>query len=381
MNRALWLLLGLQMRGWLRSLTRRLGTVRGAVMALVGLAAFVLWLTSVFLLKRSPKYTSSEILEYGPAVLLIYCLFNVLSNTTERGVYFSPGEVNFLFPAPFGRRELLAYKIAVSFIFTLPSALFMTFVFQIYAHSFLAAFVGILLVLQFMQLFAMALNLAASAVETRLFTVGRRAAAAAAVVLAAAIAWQVGLAPGQGDVEQWLRKAIHTDVWQAVSTPLRYFFEAFLSENLWPDLAWNAVAGAGGGPGPRGAGLRPGRAVHGGVGVGQRPHLRPAPADAARRAGGGARRQGAFRLAHVAVVGRRRADLLAAVDHRHARGGTARPESGDPRRGAGGRGEHGRGKRAGCSHDPPGRRRLHDDLPDDAGALSISAATWTRWRC
>ena len=38
-----------------------------------------------------------------------------------------------------------------------------------------------------------------------------------------------------------LAKAIHTDLWQTISRPLRYFFDAFLSESLWPDLAWNAL--------------------------------------------------------------------------------------------------------------------------------------------
>ena len=241
MNRALWLLLGLQLRGWLRSLTRRLGTLRGAVMALVGLGAFLTWLVSVFLVKRDPSYTREEILQYGPALLLVYCLFNVLSNSGERGVYFSPGEVNFLFPAPFGRRELLAYKVTISFLFTLPSALFMALVFQIYAHSFVAAFVAVVLVLQFMQLFVMAVNLAASAVEARLFSAGCRAVALAGVALAALILWQAGLAPGEGGVEPWLRRAVRSDVWQAVSTPLRYFFDALLSERLWPDLAWNGL--------------------------------------------------------------------------------------------------------------------------------------------
>ena len=198
MNRALWLLLGLQMRGWLRSLTRRLATVRGAVLALVGLGAFLLWLSSVFLIKRSPSYTHDQILEYGPAALLSYCLFNALSNPGERGVYFSPGEVNFLFAAPFGRRELLAYKIAIGFVFTLPSALFMTLVLQIYAQSFLAAFIGVLLVLQFMQTFAMAVNLAASrrgnsSVHRRPKVGGRRPRSC----WPALIVWQAGLAPGE----------------------------------------------------------------------------------------------------------------------------------------------------------------------------------------
>ncbi len=241
MNRALWLLLSLQLRGWGRSLVRGLRTVKGALLAAVGLGVFLLWVGSLVLTTRTPSYTQDQIREWGPAGLIVYCLLNVLSTPGERAVYFSPGEVNFLFPAPFGRRELLGYKLALSFVFSLPTALFMTFVFQIYSHTFLAAFVGLLLIYQFMQLFVMAVNLAASAVGARLFSLSRRIAAAATAVLAAAILWQAGLAQGQGDLGGLLAKAVHTDVWQTISHPLRYFFDAFLSENLWPDLAWNAA--------------------------------------------------------------------------------------------------------------------------------------------
>jgi Putative ABC exporter len=240
-NRALWLLLGLQLRGWLRYLTRSLGTVKGALLAAVGLVVFLLWVGSIFLARPTPSYTREQIQQYGPLALLLYCLLNVLSTSGERAIYFSPGEVNFLFPAPFGRRELLAYKLALSFLFSLPTALFMTFVFQVYATSFIAAFIGLLLVYQFMMLFVTALNLAASALGARLFTFSRRAAAAAAVVLVALVVWQAGLAPGEGGVGEWVKKAVHTDVWRVASQPLSYFFDTFLSETLWPDLAWNAL--------------------------------------------------------------------------------------------------------------------------------------------
>jgi Putative ABC exporter len=240
-NRALWFLLGLQLRGWLRFGTRSLKTVKGVLLALVGLGVFALWLVSLFLTEGTPAYTREKILEYGPVGLLLYCLLNVVSTSGERAVYFSPGEVNFLFPAPFGRRELLAYKLALSFIFSLPTTLFMTFVFQIYAHSFTAAFVGLLLTFQFMQLFVIVVNLAASAAGARLFTFGRRATATALILLAGGVAWRVGLLPGRAGAADWLRAAVHTDVWQVVSQPLRYYFDAFLSENLWPDLAWNGL--------------------------------------------------------------------------------------------------------------------------------------------
>jgi hypothetical protein len=240
-NRALWFLLGLQLRGWLRFGTRSLKSVKGALLALVGLGVFALWLVSLFLTEGTPAYTREKILEYGPVGLLLYCLLNVVSTSGERAVYFSPGEVNFLFPAPFGRRELLAYKLVLSFIFSLPTTLFMTFVFQIYAHSFTAAFLGLLLTFQFMQLFVIVVNLAASGVGARLFTFGRRAAAAALILLAGGVAWRVGLLPGRAGAAEWLRAAVHTDVWQAISQPLRYFFDAFLSEKVWPDLVWNGL--------------------------------------------------------------------------------------------------------------------------------------------
>jgi hypothetical protein len=240
-SRALWLLLGLQLRGWLRNMVRSLRTVKGALLAAVGLAVFSIWFGSLVLSTRSPSYTQDQIREWGPAGLLLYCLLNVLSTSGERAVYFSPGEVSFLFTGPFGRRELLAYKLMLGFVFGLPTALFMTFVFQIYAHSFLAAFVGLLLTYQFMNLFATALNLAVSGFGARLFSAGRRALAAAAVALIAVIAWQAGLLSNAGNAGDWLDRAVHTDVWRAASLPLRYFFDAFLSERLWPDLAWNAA--------------------------------------------------------------------------------------------------------------------------------------------
>jgi hypothetical protein len=239
-SRALWLLLGLQLRGWLRGVTRRLGTVKGALLAAVGLMVFMVWLASLVVTTRTPEYAQENIREWGPAALLLYCLLNVLSTSGDRAVYFSPGEVNFLFPAPFGRRELLAYKLALSFVFSLPTTLFMTVVFQIYAHSLVAAFVGLLLTYQFMQLFVTAVNLAASAVGARFFSLGRKAAAVGAVLLIGVIAWQAGLVPAQGGVAEWLTAAVHTEIWQTVSQPLRWFLDAFLSERLWPDLAWNA---------------------------------------------------------------------------------------------------------------------------------------------
>src|SRR6476660_8693647 len=50
----------------------------------------------------------------GPLILLLFLLLSVVSNWGEAAIYFPPAEVDFLFSAPFGRRELLLYKLTQS---------------------------------------------------------------------------------------------------------------------------------------------------------------------------------------------------------------------------------------------------------------------------
>ena len=38
-------------------------------------------------------------------------VLTVIAAVSERGLYFSPAEIGFLFPAPVGRRELLLYNL------------------------------------------------------------------------------------------------------------------------------------------------------------------------------------------------------------------------------------------------------------------------------
>src|SRR5262249_45993353 len=132
MDSALWLLIRLQVRGWLRSLWRSLRSPRGLVLALLGLFFFIPWLMLVAA-ERDGALPEQQVRNGGPGILLVYCLMNVLLSAGEKTVYFSPAEVTFLFTAPFRRRRLLAYKVALTLIFTLPGTLFLTAVFRVHA--------------------------------------------------------------------------------------------------------------------------------------------------------------------------------------------------------------------------------------------------------
>jgi hypothetical protein len=233
-------LIGLQLRGWVRYLGRNLRTVRGAVTALIGGGFFALWLTAVLL---SPggggaRVDPDALRRFGPAFLLFYCLMNVFVSTGERAIYFAPGEVNFLFAGPFGRREILAYKVILTFLVSIPSTLVFAAIVRVHATWFLAAYVALLLAILFQQLFGMAVNLIATSVGARAYSRGRRLLLGVLLTLAAVTVFQSGV------IRQWpprdlIESAAATPVWQVISTPLRWFFDAFLAER-WPDLLLNA---------------------------------------------------------------------------------------------------------------------------------------------
>src|SRR5712692_10068425 len=104
-------------------------SAQGVLLALLGLFIFIPWLMLI-VAPRQEGLAPDKILTGGPAILIGYCLLNVVLSGGERAVYFSPAEVTFLFTAPFTRRQLLGYKVAVSLLFNLPTTLFLALVFR-----------------------------------------------------------------------------------------------------------------------------------------------------------------------------------------------------------------------------------------------------------
>jgi hypothetical protein len=237
MSRALWLLLWLQMRGWLRYISRSLRTVRGALLAAVGGGVFAVWLLAVLVAPAEAGGLKPEdVRRYGPALLVLYCIVNVVFSSHERAVYFTPAEVQFLFPGPFGRRERLGYKILLTILVSVPATLFMGAVLRVRHGWAPAVLLGLLLTSVFMQLFSMALGLLANAAGEQLYGRGRKLAAALVVVLAAVILVQARGPGASWDLRQLGEEAFRTDAWRIVSSPLRSFFDVMLAHRFDVDV-------------------------------------------------------------------------------------------------------------------------------------------------
>ncbi len=245
MDPALGKLLRLRFRGRLRQILRGLKTPRGAVFFAIGVIIFVMWIgpTVAMAAFHRPNFDPQTVRTMIPLALLGLCLLNVLASAQQKGIAFSEAEIDVLFAGPFTRRELLLYKISVGMAGAVFAAFFFSLVFAQYARFWLAAFVGCLVTILFMQLFSTALVLIGQTVAEHAYTRARRIA----LLLVAGLAG-IGLAEaarswtGQGVVD-FAVGFRHSWAGIVLLAPVEVFGRTILAGTLLPELVgWGALA-------------------------------------------------------------------------------------------------------------------------------------------
>ena len=104
---ALWKLYRLRIRGTIRSMAGKLKSVRGAVLAVFTLLVLGMMLgpnlVTAFKIRHDGVMGQSadSFRELIPVAMLLYVVLSAVTSLGERAIYFSPSDVDFLFPAPF----------------------------------------------------------------------------------------------------------------------------------------------------------------------------------------------------------------------------------------------------------------------------------------
>jgi hypothetical protein len=253
MDRALWFLLWLRFRGWLRRLGRDLYTVKGALLALLGalflMPCLALWIFSA--LSRTQQAAGPEmpaaLSHYLPLALLGFTVLTLLSSAGERGVLaFTPAEVTFLFTGPFSRRQLLAYKIIAVFLSSLVMAVFFLVwmaTLPIYSLRPGFAYLAIVLFLLFTQLLTIAIGLVAGTIGVQAYNRRRKLILVGLAILSLAALVEIG-----GDLfrlprSELIERVEQTPLLYAVLEPFRWFARAFGATQFWPDFArWGGLS-------------------------------------------------------------------------------------------------------------------------------------------
>ena len=255
MHPALTTLLRLRWGGASRRIGRNLKTFRGAFLFAFGLIMVSRWLGPVIYFSLGVEDASvlepvARIREvvYGlaPLSLLAMTLFNATFSVDQKGIQFSPSEVDFLFSGPFTRRQLLAYKL----LSTLPGLLLVAAMLSVFGRPFvgmwLSGFVAFLLVFMFMQLFATVFFLIGLTSDRLAFTRGRKIALGIVLALAALGLVQALLAVRPNDLSEALdvlTRFQESAAGTVVTAPFIVFVRAYSAETVFPDLVgWGTIA-------------------------------------------------------------------------------------------------------------------------------------------
>jgi hypothetical protein len=239
---ALYKLMRLQGRGMLRRMVRGMGSPRGSVFFGVGLLIFALWLLSIGMAVNQPRPALAHVRVVAPIILLGVCLLSALTSVGERAIAFTPGEVDFLFPGPFGRRQLLVYKLTKSTIANLLTALIMSIALRRYATLWVACYVGVFLSLLFIQFASTSLLLLAQSVTEQAFSRGRKwALAGIALLIVLGLRGIVGI--GSLDFPALAEQFAATETGKVLLAPFNIYGRAITAERVFPDLIeWAAGA-------------------------------------------------------------------------------------------------------------------------------------------
>jgi putative ABC exporter len=175
---ALPLLIKTQYMSKIRRALRSLKTLRGVMYFLVGLFVFTLWIGPSILMAftdtKSKDIVAPYISAFLPFLLLIITLLALTSATISKAINFTAGELEFLFPGPFKRRDLVIYKIITSVMGIIFVALFISCFFMRFTNLYIACYLGILFTLLFLHFFSMAVAFISLIISKHAYTPSRK---------------------------------------------------------------------------------------------------------------------------------------------------------------------------------------------------------------
>ena len=240
MTQPLLKLLQLQSRAAIRRLARGLRTVRGALLAAVALGMVLLWLVPALVAGASaPPVDPAHVRDFGPLVLLALAVTSAVS-AGDKAIAFTPAEVNFLFVAPFTRRQLLLYKLSKAAAGSLVMALALSLATRRFSPFWPAAFTGALLALLFVNLCTTGAGLLRKSAGLRAWTPLRQVAASVLVLaLAGVVAAAVVRNPHLVSTAGHLARAPAVRV---ALLPLAPFTRAYAAADALDLLTWGAAA-------------------------------------------------------------------------------------------------------------------------------------------
>ena len=243
MDPALSLLWRLKLKAFFRRWGRNLRKPKGILLTFVGLLVFAPWMLSIALApKEVMGWDPEKVRRFGPLVLLAYAALTLAFSSGDKVLLFTPAEIDFLFPGPFTRRGLLAYKLGGAIFNVMFSSLFLLLAFLRSSKSPVSAYLAIATALLFFNLMAIAVGLASNTVAAFATSVRRRAVVVGVIALAVGAIWSAGRETFSLPLPEALARLQSSPVVRAATIPFRPFVEVYAARGVSAGmLGWTAI--------------------------------------------------------------------------------------------------------------------------------------------
>ena len=242
MNRVLLKLYWMTVKAALRGLVRKFATVRGAILSVLTLGFFAVMLVQFLLMivirSRVPFASSDRsnlLVDLLPLGMLAYFLLGITPSLGERAIHFSASEIDFLFPAPFTRRQLLAFFVLRGLVGKLGLAILVAVSISFLVPSLLCAIVGIFLAIVFLHGATIAAQLVQQTISTQLYSRTRRI-----LVIIVVVAVGIGIAramPGGADTWSRLTEFRASTTVRLITAPFDVFSRVIVAPDSPPSTS------------------------------------------------------------------------------------------------------------------------------------------------
>lgn len=244
MHPALAKLIYMRLYGWARYFVLGLRTPKKAIFTIVAFIFLCLWLGPQLVMTFwAPEEIAFDIQPFIPLGLLLITGIQLFTSANERAVMFHQNEIDFLFPAPFTRRQLLLFKIVTSFGGVLFSSIIFTIVMMRFVEHGLLMFLGFFLALSFVHLLSMSVVLLRQTVDQTLYARIWHIAMYVTVVGLVYLGWQYRMVVIEKGGMQLLKEVYANPYIYFVLAPLDVFGYLITNESwLWGLCVWMPLA-------------------------------------------------------------------------------------------------------------------------------------------
>jgi len=245
MHPALIQLVRLRLRGTMRRMLRTMKSPRGIAFSIIGGFVFAVWLgpaVMAMLFREKAQQDPEQILRYGPLILLAICVTNIFSRLGRGALYFTPAEIDFLFPSPVSRLNLLLYKLIGIAAASVGVGVFLGVFLLSGAPWLLAAMLGAILGMSFANL----ISIAAALVKEHCFQRGAHLFRAVVVLILAVLVgmvfWPLHTMDRELEYSEMFQHVLDAPTIAALLAPLRVFVLAATASDSTTLAQWGGLS-------------------------------------------------------------------------------------------------------------------------------------------